>query len=80
MLYRIDEARRNALFVLAKRIGFAVGVIALGAVVDLIPERFAELSLGIGVCVLLAAAVLPLPLLGRMTGASSAGATRTGDA
>ena len=76
----IDEYRATALLALARRIVFVVGLIAIGAVVDVIPEKIAELSLGIGICLMLASAVAPIEFLNRLSHAGLYGASRPTDA
>jgi len=65
MLNHIDETRRAWLVQIARKTFVAVAVIAIGAVVDVIPEKIAELAVWVGIAFLLMAAVAPSWLLKR---------------
>lgn len=68
MLTYIDETRQAWLKQIARKIFFIVALIAIGAAVDLVPEKIAELSVWLGVGIFLVAAVSPPWLLERTLG------------
>lgn len=67
-----DDARVGPLKEIARRVFSVVGAIAILAVLDLLPEKIAEIAVGVGVVALLAAAVAPLRLLPQPGGERSA--------
>ena len=75
MLTHMDETRKAWLKQIARKIFLIVALIAIGAAVDLVPGKIAELSVWLGVGLFLLAAVSPPWLLERALGQPR---TRTG--
>lgn len=71
-MLHFDETRRAAVQEAARRIFYLVGAIAIGAVMDLMPDKIAEAAIGVGIAALLTAAIAPLRLLPRSLGRSMA--------